>query len=274
MLFEARQTLFGYDKGAKIEGDYPHLQAGQSVFPFSFLFPNEPMPASIEGGIGHVRYFLYAYIDQPWQIDTTSNHVILTHVPIELVDTPALVKPVEVLVTKNTGTCVPAGSIVLKTNLPKTGYLAGEIVQLAGEIVNLSSKVDVERVEVILKQQIKFRAHRSTQSIEYILETFDVLGLEVKASCGSRPFFLNLQIPTTISPAVNSQLITNAYAVKVVVHVSGWWRRALKVKMPIHIGTAATSLSNILKSQTNAALQAFPSENTGGGYIEPSAPAY
>ncbi|CAD5215180.1 unnamed protein product [Bursaphelenchus okinawaensis] len=142
------------------------LPAGENKFPFSFLLPSNA-PPTFEGKVGYIRYFLRVKIERPWLFDYKAflGFTVTPHFDLTSLSYASL--PIFKTVCKQLGTLwFKHGTIEVKINLSKSGYVPGESVVLHVDVKNNTSK-DIQRIESSLVQYSYYTAHRHATRLHY-----------------------------------------------------------------------------------------------------------
>uniref|UniRef100_A0A0K0DIV6 Arrestin_C domain-containing protein n=1 Tax=Angiostrongylus cantonensis TaxID=6313 RepID=A0A0K0DIV6_ANGCA len=108
------------------------LPAGLHEVPFSYTLP-KTLPTSFEGEFGYIRYTCKAICERPWDFDIVTRKGF-TVIGIEDINSdPRLSKPISTSETNRTVAlcCHATGSITGELSLEKTGFTAGETINIS-----------------------------------------------------------------------------------------------------------------------------------------------
>lgn len=144
--------LFGSKEGENME-----VMAGIHTYNFVCQLP-VPIPYSVEGKHGSVRYKVSANLDIPWAFDLEAEKPFVVVRYEDLNYFPELRLPVEVEEIKTFCCwCCKSDPLILKVRLPKTGFALGEKIPMKVELINKSS-TDVTHTTFTLKRVEKFNS--------------------------------------------------------------------------------------------------------------------
>lgn len=199
-----------------------------------------PIPYSVEGKFGHVRYKVDANLDIPWAFDLQSERgfTVVRHEDLNIF--PELRLPIEVEEIK-VFCCLFCKSdpLIVKVRLPRTGFGLGEKIPVCVELINNSNK-DVEKTTFSLKRVDRFH---STSPFDKTKETKE----EVAESRGrgakkgeTVTFEELVEIPHTLM--INNNKYCNVfqitYELKVTAETEGI-SVSPELYMPVTIGSVA-----------------------------------
>lgn len=161
--------LFGSKDGENLE-----VPIGVHTYNFVCQLP-VPIPYSVEGKFGHVRYKVDANLDISWAFDlkTERAFTVVRHEDLNLF--PELRLPCEFEEMK-TFCCLFCKSepLIVKVRLPKTGFALGERIPVTVELNNKSS-TDVSHTIFTLKRVDRFNCispfEKTNINKEEIVET-------------------------------------------------------------------------------------------------------
>ncbi|VDM64212.1 unnamed protein product [Angiostrongylus costaricensis] len=115
------------------------LPAGLHEVPFSYTLP-KTLPTSFEGEFGYIRYTCKAICERPWDFDIVTRKGF-TVIGIEDINSdPRLNEPISASETNRTVAlcCHATGSITGELSLEKTGFTAGETINISYRSVRLA----------------------------------------------------------------------------------------------------------------------------------------
>ncbi|KAK3876802.1 hypothetical protein Pcinc_018445 [Petrolisthes cinctipes] len=131
--------------------------SGTHTYPFTFRLAN-PLPSSVEGKYGYVRYEVKAVVDRVRAFNTTAS---LPFTVNSIVDLNSLIsiarKPIRKEADKTTCClCCTSGPIHLTLEAARTGYVPGEEIVVYGQVANHSNSVikysELSLVQVVYVQ--------------------------------------------------------------------------------------------------------------------------
>ncbi|ETN69258.1 arrestin domain protein [Necator americanus] len=121
------------------------LQPGFYQFPFTFLLPSNCAP-SFEGAYGYIRYMVKIELDRPWRFNKTDKKPFTVIPVFDLNTVPQAAIPLKDVKVKNLGVVLfRHGKVTVECELPKTGFVPGEMVVINARIINDSSKSIVKK---------------------------------------------------------------------------------------------------------------------------------
>lgn len=131
--------LFGSKENENIE-----VPAGIHTYNFVCQLPL-PIPYSVEGHHGHVRYKVDANLDIPWAFDLNDEKPFTVVRSDDLKLYPELGLPVEMEEIKVFCCCwCKSEPLIVKVRIPRTGFALGEKIPVNVEIINKSSTAVLE----------------------------------------------------------------------------------------------------------------------------------
>ncbi|CAA19457.2 Arrestin C-terminal-like domain-containing protein [Caenorhabditis elegans] len=218
------------------------LPAGTNVFPFAFNLPINCAP-SFEGCHGHIRYDVHVELDRPWKFNKKSRKCFSVIPVFDLNITPTAINPMVNTASKNTGLILKKGLVTITVNLPKRGYVAGEIMPITVNIDN-GSKVAVSEVSAKMTQLSHFHAshgnmigvtaHTHNRNDEKLVaESRRVADVPAKSR---GQMVLSMKIPAIV-PSFNCPIIAVDYCLTVKVSTQQIFGGGLKCEFPLIIGT-------------------------------------
>ncbi|CAL2031301.1 unnamed protein product [Caenorhabditis brenneri] len=111
------------------------IPPGTNIYQFSFELPAECTP-SLEGSHGHIRYSVHVELDRPWKFNKKTKKLFSVVPSYDLNVIPDAVNPMVNTNSVKTGLIFKKGQISVTANLPKRGYVPGEIVPITLHIDN------------------------------------------------------------------------------------------------------------------------------------------
>lgn len=176
-------------------------------------------------------------MDRPWKFNHTSEVAFIVVRPLNLNDSPRLGAPFQSEISKSF--CFfPCASkpINLEVAIPKTGFVAGETLQIYSKIRN-TSNFSVASVEYVLRQIVTYTAEISYTKTK--VEKINLCSLK-GAGVGkqdSGEFQHSIIIPHVPPTAISGcNVLKLSYSLMVKVNGSGCWNK-FKIEQPITIGT-------------------------------------
>jgi len=158
VYFDFSVVLWGKQLGDS--GDSPTMAAGNFEFPIQFQLPIN-CPTSFEGSWGHIRYTVKATIDKPWKFDHDTKAAFTVIQLIDLNLDPAVQQPRQTTNSKTLGfLCCKAGNIECAVQMPRTGFVPGEVIPYTIQVNNESTSRKIKDIRVLFKQTVTFRANR------------------------------------------------------------------------------------------------------------------
>ncbi|KAK4300992.1 hypothetical protein Pmani_026836 [Petrolisthes manimaculis] len=137
--------------------------SGIYTYPFTFRFAN-PLPSSVEGMHGYVRYEVKAVVDRVRAFNTTTS---LPFTVNSIVDLNSLIsvsrKPIRKEADQTT-CCLfcTSGPIHLTLEAARTGYVPGEEIVVYGQVANHSNSV-IKYSELSLVQQLTYHCKKRSK---------------------------------------------------------------------------------------------------------------
>ena len=144
---------------------------GYHAFPFSLVLPPN-LPSSFEGQHGHVRYVVEAKIDRSgiFSFNKRKKHFITIN---SIVDLNQIQGAETSQINSNSKTfgllCCSTGPVSATVRIPRYGYTPGEIIPIAAEVENISTK-HMNCTKIRLLQDVTFRATNGTKTTNRILQ--------------------------------------------------------------------------------------------------------
>lgn len=147
-------TLFG----SGTDGSSIEHPAGSHAYPFAFQL-QEGVPSSFEGSRGYVRYFCKATIDRPWKFDSHDLRAFTVIHHFDLNRFPNALTPISAQQAQEIeGCCCNDGSVVVKMDVNKSGYVPGEPLVYDIAIDNKSSNT-IEHVHFEMEQVVNYTGY-------------------------------------------------------------------------------------------------------------------
>lgn len=148
-------TLYG---SAGSDGSSTVHPAGSHVYPFAFQL-QDTVPSSFEGSRGYVRYFCKATIDRPWKFDSSNLRAFTVIHHFDLNRFPNVVMPISLEKREEIeGCCCSEGSVQVKLDINKSGFVPGEPLVYD---INIDNKSDntIETIHLILEQVVNYTGY-------------------------------------------------------------------------------------------------------------------
>ena len=233
------------------------LPPGAHEFPFEFSLPID-IPSSFEGKYGWIRYTITVWILTAGLLrkctGVTTNIYVQRSVHVLY---PELQTHHHVERDVAGGLFTSSGRIKFTAELPRTGYLFGEVVPLTGHFMSTSSSNVFLSIYLIqhAKYNVKSCKSATHHPISVSPNIFSHRGrCQTTWSCNS------LRIPNTIVPSGSTHPIDVHYSIKVSMFASGTAKNATAM-IPITIGSSYnhTASSSIHPEEnTTVAVNASP----------------
>ncbi|CAD6199616.1 unnamed protein product [Caenorhabditis auriculariae] len=226
------------------------LLPGNYNFPFSFVLPLN-CPPSYEGLYGYIRYRVKVELDRPWRFDKTANKCFSVIPTFDLNSIPQARFASITSDSKETGALFRRGRVSMNVQVPKTGFVPGEILRLYVSINNESSK-PVTSLRAKLIQRTNYVAYRNSfgghstvhtivkGSHEHRCEDKTVAKCELKINSSPKNAFqqaVDLRIPAVVPSFNVCPIISVDYELIVKVETSATFSSTLKAHQSILIGT-------------------------------------
>lgn len=146
-------TLYGSADGSTTE--HPE---GNHVYPFAFQL-QDSVPSSFEGSRGYVRYFCKATIDRPWKFDSHDLRAFTVIHHLDLNRFSNAVTPISAQQHEEIeGCCCSEGTVTVKLDVSKSGYVPGEPIVYDIFIDNKSDNT-IEHVNFELEQIVNYTGY-------------------------------------------------------------------------------------------------------------------
>lgn len=224
--------LFGSKDGENME-----VRTGIHTYNFVCQLP-VPIPYSVEGQHGYVRYKADLNLDIPWAFDLTAERTFTVVRYEDLNFFPELRLPCEFEEIKTFCCwCCKSDPIVLKIRLPKTGFGLGEKIPIHVEMINKSSK-DVAHTTFTLKRIETFTSQSPSEKSRTNKE--EVAELRSRGAKGGETVTLDefLEIPQVLMISNNRycKVFQITYELKFTAETEGV-SVSPDIYIPITIGT-------------------------------------
>ena len=246
------------------------LPTGTHNFPFRFTIPTDrSLPTSFETSRGswvegYIRYTIKAGISSGHPNFDYTSEAQLPVLEIVSVDSPLLRSPVQLERQKSIGVlCCTSGPIIIKIDLPKTGFCVGECVPAVVHIAN-NSRRDIRMSASIFKivtyqDTGGYRRQRSDRN--RIAQVTQLQPVQPRASGTFNTD--QLVIPPSTSPTqASSAVIKIVYLFEVFGDVQ--WSLGSKQQIPIVIGNVQQSAPTVSAPQPGVPLLGNTAEPNPG----------
>lgn len=244
------------------------LDQGTHEFPFSFRLPSG-VPTSYEDDVGHVRYYIRGILERPSLSFNKNTKKIFTVLSTHNLNTTK--KDMKIPTCRNAsttvcGACFQNGLIEAEVNLDKSGYVAGEWINIKGKINNRSRR-NIRKISIKIIQVVTYVAQSSTRETRTTLAKEYGPGLR-------RAQLLNLsgvklQIPPVPPTELTCPVLQIKYAAVIVVHM-GWHTPDLRVYAPFTVGTVPVDSPPLYSSLKPAATSPSSSQRSDNETPPPS----
>lgn len=224
--------LFGLKDGENME-----VRTGIHTYNFVCQLPL-PIPYSVEGQHGYVRYKVDLNLDIPWAFDLTAERPFTVVRYEDLNFFPELRLPCEFEEIKTFCCwCCKSDPLLLKVRLPRTGFGLGEKIPISVEMVNKSS-TEVTHTTFTLKRVETFNSQSPSEKTRVIKE--EVAETRSRGAKGGETVMLEefLEIPQVlmISNHRYCKVFQVTYELKFTAETEGV-SVSPEVHIPITIGT-------------------------------------
>ncbi|CAI5440890.1 unnamed protein product [Caenorhabditis angaria] len=210
--------------------DSDELPRGTMIFPFKFQLPLN-LPPSFEGFHGHIRYSIHVELDRV--------------VPIsDLNRIPTAIKPIEKTISRNFGfgeTWQENGPIFLTVIVPKTGFVAGQLIPIQISIENNTQRKNL-KIRAKLLQIATFKAD-DFDNITRIKHSDRKIAQARKQLYFKWPVLrdrIYLRIPACVPSFTNCPILSVEYFLCIKIDLK---KGSLKCEFPIIIGTLPLGLT-------------------------------
>lgn len=223
------------------DGDIIEVPAGIHTYNFACKLPI-PIPYSVEGEFGYVRYNVDANLDIPWSKDlhTEKRFIVIRHEDLNFF--PDLLSPCEFKEIKTfCCLCFRSHPLTIKIRLPKTGFVSGEIIPITVELINRSN-TDILNTTFALKKVKHFITQTPFEKIREKKEKVAKMhSWGVKAG-KSLVFKQLLQIPQSLMISSNQycKVLQITYELEVTFEPKGFSSPS-SYHIPITIGTVGSN---------------------------------
>ncbi|CAO1409816.1 unnamed protein product [Diamesa serratosioi] len=218
------------------EGQKIELSAGTTKYNFSCQLPQD-LPTSFEAKYGRIRYSVHVVLHRPWKFDLTYTVGFTVLKPYDLNLQASLLRNTTSIenVKVFSGGFRTSKPLYYTANIPFSGYVAGQVVDLS-IYINNESRVNIEDIHIQLKKLVKYKCQTPRiQTKEEIVQEFEHRCGGVAAR-NKGNFDYQLAIPLIPPTNLLCRVITVSYALHVTCKVSGLHRNPT-VRIPITIGT-------------------------------------
>ena len=231
------------------------LPPGAHEFPFEFPLPTN-IPSSFEGRYGWIRYTIKVWVSTSGLLKKGTGVSTNIHVQRSVnVLYPELQTHHHVERDVAGGLFKFSGRIKFTVQLPRTGYLIGEVVPLNGHFMSTSTS----NVSLCLYfiQHTKYTIDESkSATTTYLLSVIPNV-FSHRGTCQTTWACSGLRIPNTIVPSGSTLPIDVQYSIKVSMFASGTAKNATVV-IPITVGSQTAPVHP--EEDTTVAVNAsFPS---------------
>lgn len=220
------------------------VATGIHTYNFMCQLPS-PIPYSVEGKHGHIRYKVDVNLDIPWAFDLQAEKTFTVIRYEDLNFFPELQTPCEFEEIK-TFCCLFCKSepLILKVRLPKTGFSLGEKIPISVEMVNKSS-TDVTHTTFTLKRVDKFNSQSPSVKSNIVKEEMVETRREGAKGGENISFEELLQIPQVlmISNDRYCKVFQVTYELKFTAETDGM-SVSPEIHIPITIGTVRSQNEN------------------------------
>lgn len=226
--------LFGSKDGENME-----VAVGVHTYSFACQLP-APIPYSVEGKHGYVRYKVDANLDIPWAFDLQNERAFNVVRYDDLNHFPELRSPCEFEEIK-TFCCLFCKSdpLIIKVRLPRTGFALGEKIPVGVELINKSSK-EVSHTIFTLKRVDRFNSDSPFEKTKEIKE--EVVEVRGRGAKGGETvkFEQPIEIPHVLMMSNNRycKVFTITYELRLTAETEGL-STSTDIYMPITIGSVA-----------------------------------
>ncbi|PIC43226.1 hypothetical protein B9Z55_004034 [Caenorhabditis nigoni] len=229
---------------SSIDNPSNRIPIGVNIFPFVFQLPFS-CPPSFEGTHGRVRYTVHVELNRPWRLDVEARRAFTVLPIIDLTTIPKIRNPVMNHACKHSG-FLGSKEVKIKAQLPKSGFVPGEIIPIAISIHNHTKK-PLYYLKAQLIQHVHYQAQQENShfsSDEHCHKHCDHKTAETKMSEVEKSFEVNccsegiiqvaLVLPNPLVPSFKTNIIEVDYCVTVEVEKD----KKLRVEFPIIVGTS------------------------------------
>ena len=231
-------TFYLWKRGESLEDRLP---CGAHEFPFEFRLPAN-IPSSFEGKYGWTQYTITVWILTSGIMKKgarTSTKICVQRIVHVLY--PELQSHRHVERDVAGGLFKFSGRIKFTAELPRTGYLIGEIVPLAGHIMNTSTS-NVSLCVYFVQHVQYVRGSRSAamnHPYSIIPNVFSHRG-----TCQTTWACSGLRIPNTLAPSGSTHPVDVQYSIKVSMYASGTAKSA-SIMIPITVGNSYSHTASV-----------------------------
>ncbi|CAI2327341.1 unnamed protein product [Caenorhabditis sp. 36 PRJEB53466] len=221
------------------------IPCGVNIFPFVFQLPLN-CPPSFEGSHGSIRYSVHVELDRPWRFNADTKKVFSVIPCTDLNTIPKAVNPMIAHACKHSG-FLGNREVKMKVNIPKRGFIAGELIPIHIQITNHSKK-PINEAKAQLIQHVHYSAQRAHSHLfpqehcEKHCEhkTARTVMAEIEKSvrvecCTDVRVDLVLVVPQPLTPSFHIPILDVDYVVSVEMG------EKLKCEFPLIIGSVPVS---------------------------------
>lgn len=213
------------------------IATGTHTYGFECQLPI-PIPYSVQGEYGRVRYSVNVNLDIPWAPDLQSD-VDFTVVRYEDLNYfPALKAPLECQIAKQfCCLCCASNPLILQAIIPKQGFIAGDKIPVKILLNNRSSR-DVHCTTIALKRLDQYNCDGSRNKVKEVRTKIAEIrchGVKAKSQSNFEEF---IEIPQglLLTNALYCRVFKIMYEIKVTAETGGCAKSPF-VRIPFTIGT-------------------------------------
>uniref|UniRef100_A0A8R1I5P3 Arrestin_C domain-containing protein n=1 Tax=Caenorhabditis japonica TaxID=281687 RepID=A0A8R1I5P3_CAEJA len=228
------------------------LEPGSYCWPFSFTIPTI-VPPSFEGRYGYVRYSVKAQVDRPWRFDKAKKRCITVSPLLDLNLLPHAMAPFRDQASENIGCCCfKKGYLELRVDVPKSGFVPGEVIPFNLHILNHGS-VPVTEVKAKINQYCTFYGYRLGRTVTYTSgplsgtmrnirkdnKSVVKISQQLRVEPGKEQMMaIELRLPS-VTPTINQYcpIITVEYVAEISLDTTSTFNSDVDCQVPILIGT-------------------------------------
>lgn len=213
------------------------IAAGTYRYEFSCFLP-ERIPYSFEGAYGHIRYYVEACLDIPWDFDEEIKKPFTITRTDDLNLMPELKLPVNCEDVK-TFCCLFCESepLIMSATVPCTGFTPGQNIKIKVNYIN-KSDVDIDHTEFTLKRIVHFNSstprHKTRSANDEMAKVFGP-GVRPGATITFDKVLNVPQIAVTSNDKI-CNVVQISYKLKIEASVPGCHGN-IEFSFPITIGT-------------------------------------
>jgi hypothetical protein len=145
------------------------IQPGTTYYPFYFTLPTN-LPSSYNSSVGKVVYLVTARMKRSWyKFDVKAPLQFTVNGVLDLNKDPGAQLPLSTAKDKNICCwCCKSGPIGFNLNLPRRGFVPGEIIPFTAEMTNMSRR-KVKGATASIVQIVKYHARGKTKTNEFTI---------------------------------------------------------------------------------------------------------